>query len=128
MRHLRKPVSILAILLLMLTFVGCGLEEPAKAEDGKNVTIEITDIEGEQLILLETTTQAEVLSEILLENDLIDYDETGLGKFITGMAGVIADPDSEYWAIYVNGEYGLYGADNQKVSDGDSFLFEMEKY
>jgi len=58
----------------------------------------------------------------------MDYDETGLCRFITGLAGVVADPSTEYWAIYVNGEYGLYGADNQKIEDGDQFLFLLEEY
>lgn len=126
MKHFKKQAKVLAILLLVLLLVGCAQESPAQS--GKNVTIEIKDMDGEQLVFLETATQAENLSELLLENDLMEYDETSLGKFITGLAGVMADPNSEYWAIYVNGEYGLYGADNQKVTDGDVFLFQMEEF
>ena len=32
--------------------------------------------------------------------------------------------DGSYWSIYVNGDYGQYGADKQPVSDGDAFKFE----
>ena len=34
--------------------------------------------------------------------------------------------DGAYWAIYVNGAYGEYGADSQPVADGDAFSFIYE--
>jgi hypothetical protein len=126
MRYFRKPTRIILCILLAMLFVGCAKESPAQT--GKSVTIEVRDLEGAQLALIETVTVAENLSELLMEQELMDYDDTGLGRFITGLAGVIADPSTEYWAIYVNEEYGLYGADNQKVSDGDLFLFLLEEY
>ena len=38
------------------------------------------------------------------------------------------DDNGAYWAIYVNGEYGQYGADAQPVNDGDVFRFAYEIY
>ena len=42
---------------------------------------------------------------------------------INGQSAVY-DTDGAYWSIYVNGEYGQYGADSQPVNDGDAFKFE----
>ena len=35
--------------------------------------------------------------------------------------------DGAYWALYVNGEYGQYGADAQPVADGDTYTWTYEK-
>ena len=47
------------------------------------------------------------------------------GLFLTTINGVTADYDATgaYWAIYVNGDYGQYGADTQPVTDKDSYQF-----
>ncbi|MBQ3974421.1 MAG: DUF4430 domain-containing protein, partial [Lachnospiraceae bacterium] len=52
------------------------------------------------------------------------------GLFIESVNGLAAsyDDNGSYWAIYVNGEYGSYGADAQPVTDGDSFALKYEVY
>ena len=51
------------------------------------------------------------------------------GLFITSINGITADgSDGAYWSIYVNGEYGQYGADSQPVNDGDAFSFRYETF
>ena len=34
--------------------------------------------------------------------------------------------DGAYWALYVNGEYGQYGADSQPVADGETYSWVYE--
>ncbi|QRN86134.1 DUF4430 domain-containing protein [Clostridia bacterium] len=126
MKHIGKLAKVLLVVALSVTMVACAKEAPAQAE--KSISIEIRNLQGEELALVECKTQAEVLSDVLIEQDLFEYEVTGLGKFITAMNGLEADPASEYWAIYVNGEYGLYGVDNQKIQDGDTYLFELEEF
>ena len=66
----------------------------------------------------------------LTENDEFTYEGTDsdYGIMINTINGVTADynVDGAYWAIYVNGEYGQYGADTQPVADGDAFQFVYE--
>ena len=52
------------------------------------------------------------------------------GIYITTINGIKADYDADgaYWSIYVNGEYGQFGADQQPVNDGDAFKFAYEVY
>ena len=84
-------------------------------------------------LLMEGTTDAEYLKEVmdeLTENDEFTYEGTDsdYGIMINTINGVTADynVDGAYWAIYVNGEYGQYGADTQPVADGDAFQFVYE--
>ena len=56
-------------------------------------------------------------------------DKTEYGIMITSVNGTQAkDSDKAYWAIYVNDEYGQYGADSQPVTDGDAFKLAYETY
>ena len=48
---------------------------------------------------------------------------------ISSVNGLKADDTKKtYWAIYVNGEYGQYGADSQPVNDGDEYALKLESY
>ncbi len=75
------------------------------------------------------STDAEYLGEVLTAEKLVEGDDTEYGLMITTVNGVKADSGNrEYWAIYVNGEYGQYGADSQPVADGDIFILALETY
>ena len=67
-----------------------------------------------------------------LKEDGFTYEgsDSDYGLFINSINGLEAnyDTDGAYWAIYVNGDYGQYGADSQPVADGDSFGFVYEVY
>ena len=54
--------------------------------------------------------------------------DSGYGLFVNSVNGVTADYSTTgtYWAIYVNGEYGQYGIDQQPVNDGDVFRLAVE--
>ena len=47
-------------------------------------------------------------------------------EVINGERAVYAE-DGAYWALYVNGEYGQYGADSQPVEDGAKYTWTYEK-
>ena len=38
----------------------------------------------------------------------------------------VYDKDGAYWSLYVNDEYGEYGADSQSVTDGDKYTWKYE--
>ena len=65
----------------------------------------------------------------LKNTDDFDYESSAgeYGMYITSVNGIKADDGQKtYWAIYVNGEYGQYGAGSQPVSDGDVFKLVYE--
>lgn len=124
-------VVIAAVLVcaLALTYKFFG---PSAQAGSKAYTLEVVDADG-KTTSYEGTTDAEYLKEVmdeLVENDDFTYEGTDsdYGIMINTINGVTADytVDGAYWAIYVNGEYGQYGADTQPVADGDAFQFVYE--
>ncbi|MCR5272750.1 MAG: DUF4430 domain-containing protein [Lachnospiraceae bacterium] len=104
-------------------------ETEVTSEGTKDVTLTVVDNEGNSTSY-EANTDAEYLSEVFddIEDLTVEgYDDT-YGFYITAVNGLTADYDADgaYWAIYVNGEYGMYGADTQPVTDGDAYELKYE--
>lgn len=127
------------IALLCLLVCACGLyffwqsRKPQPVTGAKAITIEVLDNE-EKTTSYELHTDAEYLKDAMDELAAQDsgFSYTGsegeYGLFIEAVNGITADFDTDkaYWAIYVNDEYGQYGADQQPVSDGDAFRLAYE--
>ena len=47
-------------------------------------------------------------------------------EVVNGEQAIYAE-DNAYWALYVNGEYGQYSANQQPVTDGDTYTWTYEK-
>ncbi|MCR5468697.1 MAG: DUF4430 domain-containing protein [Lachnospiraceae bacterium] len=105
-------------------------EATTEAAETKQVTLEVVDNEGTSTSY-EVSTDAEYLSEVFNEiGDLtVEGYDSDYGFYITTVNGLEAnyDTDGAYWAIYVNGEYGMYGADTQPVADGDTYSLKYEQ-
>ncbi|WP_454043633.1 DUF4430 domain-containing protein [Cellulosimicrobium sp. Marseille-Q8652] len=67
--------------------------------------------------------------DLLLEADP-SAEVTGEGEnaFVTAVDGVAADPDSEFWALYVNGEMATVGAGSLETKDGDEITWKLETF
>lgn len=122
-------VALIAVLLCVY-----AVFKPKASEGTKSYTVNVVDDEG-----VTTTytgkTDAEYLSELMDElveegNFSYDGDSSEYGLYITTINDVIAEyaTNGAYWSIYVNGEYGQYGAQSQPVADGDEFSFVYEVY
>ena len=122
-------VALIAVLLCVY-----AVFKPKTSEGTKSYTVNVVDDEG-----VTTTytgkTDAEYLSELMDElveegNFSYDGDSSEYGLYITTINDVIAEyaTNGAYWSIYVNGEYGQYGAQSQPVADGDEFSFVYEVY
>lgn len=119
-------VCIIAFALLYWRF------SPKPASGSKAYVLEVSD--GNRDTAYSGKTDAAYLSELLEEvakTEAFDFESMNgdYGMYITSVNGVRAGEDEKtYWAIYVNGEYGQYGADSQPVNDGDSFALRLESY
>lgn len=117
-------VAALAILLGALYFIFV----PKASEGAKAITIEVIDNEQKSTIY-ELNTDAQYLREAMDEaaDKGLTYSgsESEYGIMLETINGVTADYETNgaYWSIFVNGEYGNYGADQQVVTDGDAFQF-----
>ena len=126
---------MLILLIAALAMFGIyKLVSPKTAEGTKSVTVEVVDDNGD-IKAYGKKTDAEYLKDLMDElMKTTDFSYEGgdgqFGLYITAINGLeaIYENDGAYWAIYVNGEYGSYGADQQPVNDGDTFRFAYEKY
>ena len=123
----RKTAALLAMTVLISVLTACG----GKDEGKYKITVEVVNDQGETKSY-QSSTDAEVLYDALLEIDGLTLDgyESDYGYYITGVNGLVADFDADgaYWSLYVNGEYGSYGVENQPVADGDTYRLAYEVY
>ena len=96
-----------------------------KAQQGeKNITIEVVSEDGSSR-MYELNTDAEYLEQAFAETEGLEItnEEGPYGMTIMAVNGEEArwEVNQAYWSIMVNGEYGLYGASEQVVNDGDVF-------
>ncbi len=124
---------VLALVAVCAFFLALYLSNKPKAEAGtKAYTLEVVDNEGQSKVYT-GKTDAEflrgVMDELAAKGDFsYEGTEGAYGLMIETVNGVTADyaKDGAYWAIYVNDEYGMYGADAQPVTDGDAFKLVYE--
>ena len=131
----KRIISIIGIVVLIAAFIGLYFVFGPKATEGtKSYMLTVVDDSGEKT-LYTGKTDAEYLRDLmdeLKEETEFTYEgeDQEYGLYIESVNGIVADynTDGAYWAIYVNGEYGMYGADSQPVSDGDEYQLVYEVY
>lgn len=114
-------VVLVAMLAVFLVIFNVFREKPV--EGSKTVTLEVLNQEN-QTSEYQVRTDAEFLRQAMEEAEGFTFDG-GDGAVYT-INGETHDwnVDGSYWAIYVNGEYGQYGIDEQPIKDGDVYRFE----
>ena len=124
--------AVLLALLAVIFAVVYRNNRPAPQEGTKAYTLTVVDDQGAEKSY-SGKTDAEFLSGLmdeLKEGGDFTYEasESDYGLFIESVNGLEANYDlyGSHWAIYVNGEYGMYGADSQPVADSDSFSLVYE--
>jgi hypothetical protein len=125
--------SIVLVALIALMAVIYSLCRPKASVGSKQITVEVVDQEGSSKSYT-AKTDAEYLVNVMDElSASTDFTYEGssstYGLYIDTINGEKADytKDGAYWAIYINGNYGEYTADQQPVNDGDAFRLVYEK-
>ena len=122
------------LVALIAVFAFCYNKFSAKSTVGeKAIVIEVVDSNGEST-KYEMNTDAEYLKDAMDElaeaNNDFSYSgtESEYGTMIEVINGeqAIFTEDNAYWALYVNGEYGQYGADQQPVVNEDTYTWQYE--
>lgn len=143
-------VGMLLTMMLMIAVVGCS-QENAEAlvdeydsmtdltlEDGviedvseyvislgegeKQFTFTVT-FEDATMNVYEISTDATTVGDALVELDLIDGDDSEYGMYVTTVAGVTLnwDTDAAYWAFYIDGEMAMSGVDTTDIVEGSIY-------
>ena len=124
-----KVLSLVLCMVLIaamaLMAAGCG-SKPAPT--GKAFTFVVTDLEGNEKTFNVTTEKATV-GEALLDEGLIQGENSDFGLYVTTVDGVSADWDKDqtYWAFYIDGEYAMTGVDATEVTEGATYSFVLTK-
>lgn len=79
--------------------------------------------------LFEIHTDKEIVGDALAELGLIEGEESEYGLFVKKVNGITADyeTDGTYWAFYVNGSYAMSGVDTTPITEGETYMFKVEK-
>ncbi len=129
----KKNIWLFALVLAACVLFGIWfLNRPKPMSGAKAIVIEVQDREGD-VKSFQGRTDAEYLSGAMDDFSAVGFQYEAIdgewGAYVTSVNGMTAEEkDSAYWAIYVNGEYGMYGIDQQPVSDGDTYRFAYETY
>lgn len=129
----RKNIWLLALVLTACVLFGIWfVNRPKPMSGAKAIVIEVQDPEG-SVKSYSGRTDAEYLSGAMDDFSAAGFQYEAVsgeyGAYVTTINGLNAEEtDSAYWAIYVNGEYGMYGIDQQPVTDGDTYRFAYETY
>ena len=127
-------IGITAIIVCIICFLLIYIRFSPKPDPNgqKAYTLEVSD--GKESIHYSGKTDAEYLSGLMddlknTEDFTYESSTSDYGMYISSVNGLKADETKKtYWAIYVNGEYGQYGADSQPVNDGDEYALKLESY
>lgn len=138
-----KLLSVFMALLLLAAVVGCGadvpavtdpIEAPEKAEataigEGQytfNFTATFLDGSAEHYTV---STDCATVGEALLDLGLIEGEMGAFGIYIKTVCGVTADYDIDqtYWALYVDGEMAMAGADSVSSADVKDIELRVSK-
>ena len=137
---IRMSVALIMAIVFTLSLVSCntvdkeGLWEEAtylkdmEFGDGATaITVEV--VAGEQKVTFTVNTDKKILSDALLEHEIIKAETGPYGLYVTHVNGILAsDEDKAYWAIYVNGEYGQKGISETDVTAGTVYKLEYTTY
>ena len=131
MKNKKGLIGIIAAVVAVAVMAFVYTTFAPKAQEGtKNITIEVVS-ESQQVTTYEITTDAEYLEQAFAETEGLEItnEEGPYGMTIMAVNGEEArwEVNQAYWSIMVNGEYGMYGASEQVVNDGDVFQIVFTK-
>lgn len=120
-----KKSAIIALVVFLVLAAGIAalyfaLRE-APETGSKSVTITVV-AHGETVYLKTLKTDAEYLLNLLVENELVETQDSVYGAFIVGMCSIVADSAAgEWWCITKGGEQHMLGAAETPLADGDAY-------
>ncbi len=123
-------LAIVALVAVITVFIGIYMAVRPQAQEGsKQVTIQIVYADGTSKSH-EYKTDAEFLSQLLLEKELVTgYTSEEFGFTIESVDGITLDwsKDGAYWALYVGEEYATVSAAGIALTDGGVYKLVYEK-
>lgn len=94
-----------------------------------SIAVKVEIVMEDKSITLTVHTDSGNLGDALLENELVEGDESEYGLYIKAVNGVEADYDRDgaYWSISKDGEYLMTGADSTPIADNEHYELTYTK-
>lgn len=110
---------VLAMVLCVSVLAGCG----GKAAGGETITVTVTVVHGDgSEKVLELETDQETLGRALVEEGVVEDNQTTYGLYMLTVDGETVDEDNqEWWSITKDGEALMTGADETEILDGECY-------
>lgn len=126
----------LTLLILCLCLISCSEDlwdnatYKTDTELGNGATtITVDVVYNEHTVKFTVKTDKTTLADALLENNLIEGEDSQYGIYIKKTNGIeVSDLSHTYWAIYIGNEMAMTGADGITIENGASYRLVYEKY
>lgn len=131
MKNKKMIAAVIVLVVVIAALLGIyTATRPEAVEGEKTVTVLIVHKDGTQK-QLEYNTDAEFLSELLLEKELVTgYESEEFGFTVESVDGVTAnwETDNAYWALYEGEEYATTSAAGIVLTDGGVYKLIYETF
>lgn len=125
-KNTKLILGVVALVVVIAALIGVYLgTRPQTSQGAKAFTVEVVHADGSSKTFTYHTDE-EFLGAVLEAEGLIKGEMGPYGLTIFEVDGerAVWEENSAYWAIFVNGEYGMTGVDTTPVNDGDAFKLE----
>lgn len=125
---MKKLISLILVLLTLLSLAACGAPKTEAEGPKVSFTLVIVDDQGNETTKTIETTRT-IVGDALLDEGLLEGEESEYGMFITHVNGIYAEYNETgtYWAFYIDGEYAMTGVDQTNITDGTTYMLKVEK-
>ena len=126
----RVSLVFALILLVAAVFVGCGGETLETTDAGAEYTFAFAAVFADGTKEEHTVvTSCKTVGDALIAEGLIEGEEGPYGMYVKKVCDVVADYDIDgtYWALYVDGEYGMTGVEKLKCAEVENVEFRVSK-
>ena len=125
-KNTKLILGVVALVVIIAALVGVYLgTRPQTSQGAKEFTVEVVHADGSSKTFTYHPDE-EFLGTVLEAEGLIKGEMGPYGLTIFEVDGerAVWEENGAYWAIFVNGEYGMTGVDTTPVNDGDTFKLE----
>lgn len=125
-KNTKLILGVVALVVVIAALIGVYLgTRPQTSQGAKAFTVEVVHADGSSKTFTYHTDE-EFLGAVLEAEGLIKGEMGPYGLTIFEVDGerAVWEENGAYWAIFVNGEYGMTGVDTTPVNDGDAFKLE----
>lgn len=135
----RRFYRLLALLFALAVFAGVlagctgggtssGGQSGSAADTVKTITLTVVHRDGSSKDFT-IETGREMLGEALVDEGLIEGEDSEYGLFVTKVDGEEADSGKhEFWSLTIGGEMATTGVDSTPIEDGGQFELTLDTY